>query len=156
MLRSLNCLMRIWTWLSLFLAVLRIRMFFRTVIIFYGSGSGSGSFHHQAKKLIQRWFLLFNDFLSLKTDVNVPTESIKQKNKKKTYFLLASWKFLMKSGSISGCLNQVYGSKDPEPYQTVTDPEHWFVCYHCDRLLKKSDNTSQLLRAWSDWIWIRI
>jgi hypothetical protein len=37
-------------------------------------------------------------------------------------------------GSIFGCV-QVYRSKDPEPYQIVTDPEHWFVCYHCDRLL---------------------
>jgi hypothetical protein len=50
-----------------------------SVIIFYGSVSGSVSFHQQAKKLIKPWFLLFNDFLSLKTDVNGPTESNKQK-----------------------------------------------------------------------------
>jgi hypothetical protein len=53
--------------------------------------SGSGFFHQQAKNL----FLLFSDFLmilSLKTDVNVPTEIIKQNNLENipTYLLLAS------------------------------------------------------------------
>ncbi len=50
------------------------------VIIFYGSGSGSGSLFQQAKNLIKAllsavsWLL--NDFLSLKTNVNVPTDMI--------------------------------------------------------------------------------
>jgi hypothetical protein len=74
--------------------------------------------------------MLFSDFLiiflSLKTDENVPTESNEQKNlEKKTYFLLAFWKSLTKrAGSGSGSVNQVNRSKDPDPYQNVTDPEH--------------------------------
>jgi hypothetical protein len=46
-----------------------------------------GSFNKQVE-------LILNGFLSLKTDVNVPTESNEQKIKKQTYFLLASWKSL--------------------------------------------------------------
>ncbi len=53
-----------------------------SVIIFYGSGSGS--FHQQAKKvrktLIFTILRLLFDFLSMKTDVNVPSKSKKQKN----------------------------------------------------------------------------
>jgi hypothetical protein len=49
----------------------------------YGSGSESGSFHQQ-KKVRKPRFLLFCDFffdyLSLKTDVNVPSKINKQKN----------------------------------------------------------------------------
>jgi hypothetical protein len=84
--------------------------------------------------------VISNDSLSLKTDVNVPTESNTQnksgkklifcwhqnKSGKKTYFLLALHSPLTKrSGFRSGFLNQVYGSNDPDPYQNVTDPEHW-------------------------------
>ncbi len=68
-----------------------------------------------------------NDFLSLRTDVNVPTESNKQKKLEKNLFLLASWKSPTKrAGSGSRTVNQVYGSKDPDqdPYQNVTDPEY--------------------------------
>ncbi len=51
----------------------------------YGSGSGSrtGSFHHQAKvrkTLIPTVLRILFDFLSSKNDVNVPSKSNKQKN----------------------------------------------------------------------------
>jgi hypothetical protein len=63
-----------------------------------------------------------NDLLSLKTDVNVLTEGNKQsKLEEKKYFLLASWKSLTKRARSA---NQVYRSKDPDPYQNVTDSEH--------------------------------
>jgi hypothetical protein len=49
----------------------------------FGSGSGSGSFYHQAKivrkSLVPTALWLLFDFLSLKTDVNVPSKSKKQK-----------------------------------------------------------------------------
>ncbi len=64
---------------------------------------------------------LFNDMLSLKTDVNV--HSVRNKQKKlreyRTYFLLASWKPLA-----SRIRSPVYPK---DPYQNVTDPEHWLV-----------------------------
>ncbi len=74
------------------------------------------------KNLISTILCLFWDFLSWKTDANVPSESNKQKNVEKTYFLLASWKSLTKrAGSESG--SQWYGSADPDPdpYQDVKD-----------------------------------
>ncbi len=74
---------------------------------------GSGSFHHQAKNKRKAWFLLFFDFfMSLKTDVNVPSKSKKQKR---------TWKPRTKragSCSSSGSVTQRYGSADPN-----TDPE---------------------------------
>jgi hypothetical protein len=72
----------------------------------------SGSFHQQAKKLKQPWFLLFSDFsttLSLKPDVNVPSKQIR----KKMYFLLASWKSLtQRAGVGSGFVCQRYRSAE--------------------------------------------
>jgi hypothetical protein len=74
------------------------------------------------------WLLLICDFsmtfyLSLKTDVNVPTVRNKQNNLEKK---LIFWHLE------SNCLkrwiricNPVYVSKDPAPYQNVTDPEHY-------------------------------
>ncbi len=53
--------------------------------------------------------------------------------KKKTYFF-ASRKPLTKragSGAGAGSVNQVYGSKDPDPYQNVTDSEHWLELVDC-------------------------
>jgi hypothetical protein len=66
--------------------------------------------------------------LSLKTDVNVLTESIKQKNLGKNLFSLhiESKKAIEEKGRIqtgSGSLIQWYGSADPEPYQNVMYPE---------------------------------
>ncbi len=101
-------------------------------------------FHKQAKKLrktlISTVLWLLYDFLSLKNDVNVPSKRNKHKNlEKKNYFLLASWRSLMKragsgAGSASGSVSQRCGSDDPDPhqdpYQNVTELEHcqisWF------------------------------
>ncbi len=52
---------------------------------------------------------------------------------KKTYrkiFFLPHWRLLMKItgswvGSESGSVIQSYGSADPDPFQNVTDPQHW-------------------------------
>ncbi len=47
-------------------------------------GSGSGSFHQQAKNDEQPWFIVFCDFfmhfLSLKNYVNLPSKNNKHKN----------------------------------------------------------------------------
>jgi hypothetical protein len=61
-------------------------------IIFEPPGSVSGSFHQRAKNLDFICFAnIVNDLLSLKSDVNVPTESNKQKKlAKKTYVLFES------------------------------------------------------------------
>ncbi len=52
---------------------------------------GSGFFHHQAKKvrktLISTFLCLLLDFLDMKTDVNVPSKSTKQKVWKKKLFV---------------------------------------------------------------------
>jgi hypothetical protein len=36
---------------------------------------------------------------------------------------MPSWRSLTK---IAGSISQRYGSADPDPYQKVTDPQHWF------------------------------
>jgi hypothetical protein len=57
-----------------------------------------------------------------------------KKNKQKTrFFLLASWRSLTKrAASIS--VSQRYRSADtnPDTYQNLTDPEHWFYCIDTD------------------------
>jgi hypothetical protein len=64
----------------------------------------------------------------LKTNVNVLTESIKQNKFEKLNFLLASCQSLTKrAGSRSGSVNRVDGSKDPDPYQNVTNSEHCWI-----------------------------
>jgi hypothetical protein len=60
----------------------------------YGSGSGSRSFHHQAKIVLKTMIpivlcLLFA-FLSLKNDVNVPSKSSKQKIFLQNFVFMAS------------------------------------------------------------------
>ncbi len=92
-------------------------------------GLWSGSFYQQEEKLRKTlistvlWLL---NLLSLKTDVNVPLVStvISKKTWGKSYFLLATWKSLKRSAG-SGSVIQWYGSAYPDPYQNVTDPEHW-------------------------------
>ncbi len=70
---------------------------------------GSGSFHKQATKFRKTWFL------SLKTDVNVPTKSNNQcKLEKKLIFCRHLFKVTDEKGRIR-ISNQVYGSKDPGP-----------------------------------------
>ncbi len=62
---------------------------------------------------------LLDDFLSLKTDVNVYVATVIN--------LLASLKPLPKKSTIRIQIrNPVHGSMDPDPRQNVTDPEHWF------------------------------
>ncbi len=88
-------------------------------------GSGSGSVYQQAKILritsipTVLWLLL--DYLSLKTDVNVPSKSNKQNNFLKNSFLFASWRSMPK---IAGSISQRHGSADPDPQQNIMDPEH--------------------------------
>ncbi len=98
----------------------------------YGSGSGSGSFYHQAKKgrktLIPTVLWLLLAFLSLKNDVNVPSKSNKKKNCfKKIRFLLESWRSMTKIegfGSGSRSIIHRHGSAnkdpDPDPYQKLS------------------------------------
>jgi hypothetical protein len=68
----------------------------------------------------------------LKTDVNVPTVRKKgEKVEKKLIFagILKATEERAGSGSGSRIHNPVYGSEYPDPYQNVTDPEHWWL--HC-------------------------
>jgi hypothetical protein len=79
----------------------------------------SGSFHHQAKiirkNLISTLLWLLYDFLSLKY---VPSKSFKL-----WIFFLVSWRSLTKR-AVSGSVCQWYGSTDPDPYRSATDPQH--------------------------------
>ncbi len=86
------------------------------------------------KKSLDFYCFLALYFLSLKNDVNVPSKRNKHKNlKKKDYFLSASWSLKKRAGSgagsASGSVSQSYRSEDlhqhSDPYQNVTDPEHW-------------------------------
>ncbi len=98
----------------------------------YGSGSGSGSFYHQAKIIKKPWILLFCDSLwifSLKTDVNVASKSKKQKNLE--FFLLPSRRSLTKIAG-SGSISQRYPNVR-DPYYNVRDPQHWFGCLYLTR-----------------------
>jgi hypothetical protein len=71
-----------------------------------GSGSGSGSIGYGSKKI--------KNFLSLKTDFNIPSKSTNHKNyETKKYFLPGS-----------GSISQWYGSTDPDPLQNVRAPQH--------------------------------
>jgi hypothetical protein len=64
---------------------------------------------------------LLYDFVSLKNDLNV----LSIRNEHKNYFLLASWRSLIKRVG-SGTVSQRYRSEeDPDPYQNVTDPKHF-------------------------------
>ena len=55
----------------------------------------------------------------------------KTKFRKKTSIFLP-----LKKREGSGSVLWRYGSEDPDPYQNVTDPEHWF--HLVDRLKKNS------------------
>ncbi len=58
----------------------------------------------------------------MQTDVNVPSKSNKQKF---LFFVIIKSPLTKKAGSKSGSLRQWYGFADPDPYQNVTDPQHW-------------------------------
>jgi hypothetical protein len=49
-------------------------------------------------------------------------------NEKNILFLVGISESLTRAGSGagSGSVNQVYGSKDPDPYKNATSLEHWF------------------------------
>jgi hypothetical protein len=51
--------------------------------------------------------------------------SYKKKCEKK-FTSLKSRKKGLGSGIGSGSISQSYGSRDPDPPQNVTDPQHWF------------------------------
>ena len=111
----------------------------------YGSGSGSGygSYYHHAKiarQILIPWdFETLSDFLSLKNDVNVHSNSNLQKNFFIFFsFLLASWRSLMKiAGYGSGSISQRHRSADPhpDPHQNVMDPQHWLYLPQCVQYL---------------------
>ncbi len=66
------------------------------------------------------WF--FNNFLSLKTDLNVGVP--KRKNfLKRNFFFVGIMKATKKR---AGSVIQWLESINPDPYQNVTDQEHWF------------------------------
>ncbi len=57
---------------------------------------------------------------------------LQKEKKKKKLFLLAFWRPLTKRVR-SRSEYQLYGSEDPDSYQNVTDPRHWY------RVLTKTD-----------------
>ncbi len=65
-------------------------------------------------------------FFSLKTDVTVPAESNKKNKLEKILFFIG----ILEATDEKNRVNQVYGTKDPDPHQNVSDPEHG--SYHCE------------------------
>jgi hypothetical protein len=67
--------------------------------------------------------------LSLKTDVNVPTESNKKNKLEKNLFFIG----ILEATDEKSRVNQVYGSKDPDqdPYQNITGPAHCKYHFEC-------------------------
>ena len=92
--------------------------------------NGSGKFRillsSSKKNLDSYCFLTFYEFISLKNDVNIALKSYKQrtfKTKKRSLTKIA------RSGS--GSVSQRYGFANPDPYQNVTDPQHWILLCDC-------------------------
>ncbi len=85
---------------------------------------------NQQKNLDSYYFFYF---LSLKIGVNVPSKSNKQKLWKKLIFfgILSATDEISEAGSESepGSVSQWCGFVDPDPYQNVTDPKHWFLMH---------------------------
>jgi hypothetical protein len=117
----------------------RIQMFWaswiRIRIHHYLYGSGFGSFHQQAKKvtktLISTFLWVRFDFFSLKkADVNVLSKSIEPKNfLNKNFFcwnLVSHWqKNKIRIRIRIWNVSQWYESADPDPYQNVTESQHY-------------------------------
>ncbi len=103
---------------------------------------GSGSFYHQAK-IVRKPFIpaalwLLFDFLSLKSDVNVPSISNKQKNFILNLFFVAILKVETKIAG-SGSISQRHGSSDPDP-----DP-HQMSWIHTTTLLEKKKKQTKMI-----------
>ncbi len=116
---------------------------------------GSGSFYHRAKivrnTMIPTVLRLLYDILSLKNNVNVPTKSNKQENLEKNCVLLVSWRSMEKIAG-SGSISHRHGSGDPDPYQNVTDPQHWVhVC--SEEVLDDADLQGKGVR-WVPGVWV--
>jgi hypothetical protein len=96
-------------------------------------GSGSGSFCQQAKKNLDFYYDLFFDILSLKTGVNVLSKVLNKNFEKKLIFvgILSATDEISEAGSESGpgSVSQWCGFADPDPYQNITDPQHWFLMH---------------------------
>jgi hypothetical protein len=87
---------------------------------------GSGSFYHQAKIRKKPWFLLFMTSLWLLIFGKM-IKMYLQKVISRKFFLLASWRSMTKiAQSWSWSISQMHGSADPDPYQNVTDLQHWW------------------------------
>jgi hypothetical protein len=91
-----------------------------------GSGSSSGSFCHHAN-IVSKTTLIPTVWLLHGMTSN------KQKKPRKFFFLVASRRSLTKiSGSraVAGSLSQRYRSGNPDPYQHVTDLQHFAnICF---------------------------
>ncbi len=76
----------------------------------YGSGSGPGSFYHQAK-IVRKTYCFVTSFgLFIFYLENVPSKCNKQKSFfEKVLYLLTYWR----------------SKTDPDPQPNVMDPEHW-------------------------------
>ncbi len=118
----------------------------RTIQINYGYGSGSRRpktfgyrtltyiirnlfvrvlLQSRSKNLLDLYcFLTFSDFISLKNDVNVPSEMNKHKNLEKKFIVGILKVTDQRAGSVSGSASQRYGSENLDPYQNVTYLEH--------------------------------
>ncbi len=118
---------------------IRIRMFFSLLDpdpLVKRYRYGSGSFYHEAtiirKTFDPYFFWLVNDFLLMKNDLNVPSNSkVISRKTEKTVFCLRledQWRKLQDPDP-----DPLVRGTDPDPYQNVTDPQHCSVCYHAFR-----------------------
>jgi hypothetical protein len=102
---------------------------------------GFGSFHHQAIKVrktsISTFFWLLPFY---QTDVNVPSKS-------KKLLFVDILKLLPKRAG-SGSVTLLYGSADPDPYQNVSDPQHWSPEFSPTPPFSPSANTETTATEW--------
>ncbi len=91
---------------------------------------GKSIFKSNSKENLYFYCLrLLYDFLSLKNNVNRPLKSNKQKTGK-FFVVVGVLKVTDEKSRIRrriGSVSQRNKSVDPDPYQNVTDPEHWFT-----------------------------
>jgi hypothetical protein len=82
---------------------------------------------HIKKNLECNCFGLLQDLLPLKAAIN--TGKQKTLGKKLFFYgiLIATYKGMIRIRIQIRIRNPVYGSKDPDPYQNVTDPDHCYL-----------------------------